>query len=397
MKEFPLVAKTYFGLEQVLANELVKLGANNIELNRRAVSFIGDKALMYRANLSLRTAIRVLRPIATFDARSADEVYEKVKAIEWENFMTEKNTFQIDATVNSEVFRHSQYVTYRVKDAIADRFMERCEKRPSVRLNNPDFYINVHISHCTCTISLDSSGESLHRRGYRATQGEAPISEALAAGMLLLAGWDGQCNFVDPMCGSGTFLIEAALIALNIPPCIYRSAFAFEKWNDFDKDLFDEIYNDDSEEREFKFRIEGYDVNHNAVRRAQENIKAAGLSKYIKVERRSIADFVQPEGQWLMVTNPPYGERLVSDDMMNLYSELGTVLKHRFSGNEAWVISSNPDLLAAIGLRPSEKIPLVNGALECEFRKFELFSGKRNDFLRESNSFILENRDLFDD
>ena len=199
------------------------------------------------------------------------------------------------------------------------------------------------------------------------------------------------------MCGSGTFLIEAALIALNIPPCIYRSAFAFEKWNDFDKDLFDEIYNDDSEEREFKFRIEGYDVNHNAVRRAQENIKAAGLSKYIKVERRSIADFVQPEGQWLMVTNPPYGERLVSDDMMNLYSELGTVLKHRFSGNEAWVISSNPDLLAAIGLRPSEKIPLVNGALECEFRKFELFSGKRNDFLRESNSFILENRDLFDD
>ena len=312
--EFPLLAKTFYGLEEVLAKELVNLGANNVEIQRRAVSFTGDLAMMYRANLSLRTASRVLKPIATFKAINADEVYEAVKEIKWEDFLTVKSTFLIGATVNSEDFRHSKFVAYRVKDAIADRFTEKYGKRPSVRLTNPDLFINVHISHNSCTISLDSSGESLHRRGYRNAQNEAPINEAVAAGMLLLAGWDGKTNFVDPMCGSGTFLIEAALIALNIPPCIYRKSFAFEKWNDFNKELFDDIYNDDSNEREFEFQICGSDMNDNAVRIATENIKAAGLSKYITVKRAPIADFQPLEGKWLMVTNPPYGERLVSND-----------------------------------------------------------------------------------
>lgn len=383
MKEMQLVAKTYFGLEEILAKELIELGANNVNIQRRAVEFTGDLALLYRTNLYLRTASRVLKPIATFKATDADEVYDNIKKINWEDYMDLKTTFSIDATVNSENFHHSKFVAYRVKDAIADQFMEKHNKRPSVRLNNPDLYFNVHISHDQCTISLDSSGESLHKRGYRNAQNEAPISEALAAGMLLKAGWNGETDFVDPMCGSGTFLIEAALIALNIPPCIYRKAFAFEKWTDFDAELFDEIYNDDSREREFKHKIYGYDINAGTVRIANENIKAAGLSKYIEIIRRPLSDFEPITTPCLMVTNPPYGERILSDDLFNLYREIGSTLKHKFVGNTAWVISSHVDCLAAIGMKPSEKIELKNGSLDCEYWKFEVFAGKRNDYVAE--------------
>ena len=272
-------------------------------------------------------------------------------------------------------------MTYRVKDAIADWFMERENRRPSIRLDNPDLFLNVHISHTQCTISLDSSGESLHKRGYRDAQTEAPINEALAAGMLLLAGWDGKSNFIDPMCGSGTFLIEAALIALNIPPCIYRQSFAFEKWTDFDKELFEELYNDDSLERPFEFKIMGADVSPRAVKIAQENIKAAGLHKYITVEQRSISDWELQTETGLIVTNPPYGERLLSDDLFGLYAQLGETLKHKFTGSTAWVISSHVDCLQRVGLRPSAKVKLLNGALDCEFWKYELFRGKREEFV----------------
>ena len=366
-----------------MAKELTELGANNVTIGRRAVSFTGDQALMYRANLYLRTAIRILKPILKFKASDADAVYDKVKAFDWSKLMTVKTTFAIDATVNSENFRHSKFVAYRVKDAIVDQFMERENRRPNVRINNPDLYINVHISHDECTIALDSSGESLHKRGYRNSQNEAPISEALAAGMLLMAGWNGETDFVDPMCGSGTFLIEAALIALNIPPCIYRQSFAFEKWGDFDADLFDDIYNDDSREREFTHKIYGYDINKRTVEIANENIKSAGLSKYIEVKQRPIAEFEPMPQKALMVTNPPYGERILSDDLFNLYRQIGTALKHGFVGNEAWVISSHTDCLAAIGMKPSKKVELRNGALDCEYWKYEIFAGKRNDFVRK--------------
>ncbi len=384
MNEISLVAKTYNGLEQTLATELVNLGANNVSIQRRAVTFSGDKALLYKSNLCLRTALRILKPIASFQAKDPDEVYDQVKKIDWEKYMDLKTTFSIDATVNSDNFKHSKFVAYRVKDAIADSFMEKHNERPSVRLNNPDLYINVHISHNICTISLDSSGESLHKRGYRSSQTEAPISEVLAAGMLLMAGWDGSCNFIDPMCGSGTFLIEAALIANNIPPCIYRSSFAFEKWNDFDKELFDDIYNDDTQERQFNGQILGFDINKNAINICIENVKSAGMNKFIKIEQRPINEFTRPEGdqKWLMVTNPPYGERILSDDLYGLYRDLGTALKHQFAGNNAWVISSHTDCLAAIGMKPSKKIELINGALDCEYWHYEIFDGKRNDFVR---------------
>ncbi len=376
-----MLAKTYYGLEEVLAKELIELGADNVTLGRRAVSFRGDKALLYKANLHLRTAIRILKPIATFKAANADEVYDGVKKIDWSEYMTSKTSFSIDATVNSETFRHSKFVTYRVKDAIADQFMEKENRRPSVQITNPDLYINVHVSHNEVTISLDSSGESLHKRGYRTTQNEAPIAEALAAGMLLMTGWNGSTDFVDPMCGSGTFLIEAALIALNIPPGIYREGFAFEKWNDFDDELFNTIYNDDSGEREFNHKIYGYDINVNAIRISNDNIKSAGLSKYIEVERRPLNEFDPITTPCLMVTNPPYGERILSDDLFGLYRDLGSVLKHRFTGNTAWVISSHTECLSAIGMKPSEKIDLKNGSLDCEFHKYEIFAGKRNDHI----------------
>lgn len=385
MKEFNMLAKTYFGLEDILAKELTELGANEIETERRAVRFKGDKALLYKANLCLRSAIRILVPIAQFKATDADEVYEKAKKINWEEYIGIKQSFIINETVNSENFRHSKFVAYRLKDAIADYFTELYDKRPSVSITSPDIYIDIHISHNECTISLDSSGVSLHKRGYRNSQNEAPISEAQAAGMLLMAGWDGSKDFIDPMCGSGTFLIEAALIALNISPCIYRTQFAFEKWQDFDKELFDDLYNDDSEEREFTHKIIGYDVNPNTVKIAQENIKAAGLSKYIEVQCRDIANFEEVTEPSLIVTNPPYGERLKPEDLRDLYREIGRALKHKFVNGEAWVISSHVENLAAIGLKPSQRVELKNGALDCEFWKFEIFSGTHKDFKAEGN------------
>ena len=376
-----MLAKTFKGLEQVLATELVQLGANNVQVERRAVSFTGDKRMLYTANMCLRTASRVLVPILSFKAQKADDIYEQVKALDWSQYMTVKTTFQIDATVYSDYFRHSQFVTYRVKDAIVDYWMERENQRPSVKLEGADLYLNVHIAGDRVPLSLDSSGESLHKRGYRVANTQAPINEALAAGMLLLAGWNGQSDFYDPMCGSGTLLIEAALIARNIAPGVYRQGFAFEKWADFDANLWDEVYNDDSREREFKHKIYGSDAGFYAVQAATKNIQSASLQrdievKQIRVEELRLAD-TNTEGALVMI-NPPYGERLSQDkNVLRLYQDMGTALKHQFSGATAWIISSNEEALKCIGLRPAKKIHLVNGDLDCLFNKYELFKGDR--------------------
>lgn len=381
------IAKTFQGLEDVLYNELKKIGAENIKKERRAVSFEGDLALMYKANIWLRTASRVLRTIQTFEADNADTIYNEVKKIEWDQYMSVSQTFVINSTVYSETFRNSQFVSYRTKDAIADYFNDKCGKRPSVRVTNPDIYINIHIANNVCTVSLDSSGESLHKRGYRTVQTKAPINEALAAGMIMLSGWNGKNNFVDFMCGSGTLLIEAALIALNIPPGIYRKKFAFENWNNFDRELFEDIFNDESQELEFDHKIYGYDLSSKAIEIAKSNIKSAGMSKYIELKVANIADFEVPQGeQCTIISNPPYGERLLDNNIVKLYNTLGQTLKHRCQGIDTWIISSNIDLLKAIGLKPSKKIELLNGSLECEFWKFEIFSGKRNNFLTSKST-----------
>ena len=395
--EFEMLAKTFRGLEEVLATELVNIGANNVQLQRRAVSFTGDKALMYKANLCCRTASRILKPILSFDASNPDEVYEQVKKINWIEYMSVDSTFAIDSTVYSEEFRHSKFVAYRVKDAIADWFTEKFDRRPSVRLDSPQLMINIHIADRKCTLSLDSSGESLHKRGYRVAQTEAPLNEALAAGMLLMAGWKGESNFLDPMCGSGTLLIEAALIALNIPPGIYRSSFAFEKWSDFDEELFDALYNDDSYERPFDFKIYGSDNSPRAIKIAEQNIKSTGLSKYIELQVTPIQKLEAPADNCLIVTNPPYGERITSDDIYGLYAALGTTIKHKFAGSTVWVISSHDECLDKIGLKPSERIRLLNGSLDCWYNRYDIFAGKRNDFVtkrNESKEKAVDNTDI---
>jgi len=376
---FELIAKTMQGLEEVLAKEITDLGGDQVQIGRRMVSFTGDQVLMYKANLHLRTAVRILKPILSFNAKDPDEVYEQIRKIQWEDYFSQNQTFAIDTVVYSEFFRHSKFLSYRVKDGIADYFNEKFGKRPSVRLTNPDIYIHVHVSHNICTVSLDSSGESLHKRGYRVDQTEAPLNEVLAAGMLLLAGWDGQCNFIDPMCGSGTLLIEAALIALRIPPGIYRKSFAFEKWRDFDADTFEELLNEETDERPFNFKIYGSDISAQAIAIAERNIKSASVSKYIQLETKSIQKIAQAPENGLLVMNPPYGERISSTDLLTLYENIGERLKHAFSGYSAWILSYREECFEKIGLRPSARIKLMNGALDCEFRKYEIFSGKRKD------------------
>ncbi len=385
-EEFELIAKTFQGLEEVLAKELVALGANNVQIGRRMVSFTGDKEMMYRANFCLRTAVRILKPIVHFKASTADEVYEKVKSMNWDEYMDWGTTFSVDSVVYSDVFRHSKFVAYRVKDAIADHFNEKCGKRPSVRINNPDLMFHIHIAQEECTLAFDSSGESLHRRGYRVETGAAPINEVLAAGLIMLTGWSGECDFIDPMCGSGTLPIEAALIARNIAPGVFRKEFAFEKWRDFDSELFSSIYEDDSREKEFHHKIYGYDVDGRMVGCARRNVKSAMMTDYIEIECRDIKDFQEPSNMSIMVVNPPYGERLVSENLLATYKMLGERLKHAFSGNEAWIISSNYDCFDQIGLKASARIPLYNGDLDCEFRKFELFRGKYSGFRDEGNA-----------
>lgn len=378
-----LIAKTFQGLEEVLAQELTELGADNIEIGRRMVSFTGDKEMMYRANFCLRTAIRILKPIKHFTAQNADEVYDAVKSIEWTDFLNNTDSFAVDAVVFSETFRHSKFVAYKVKDAIVDYFRERTGNRPSVRINNPDLAINIHIAENQCTLSLDSSGESLHRRGYRQEQVEAPLNEVLAAGMILMTGWRGECDLIDPMCGSGTIPIEAALIARNIAPGVFRKEFGFEKWKDFDQELFDNIYNDDSKEREFTHKIYGYDNNPKANEIATHNVKAAGVSKDVVLRIQPFQQFEQPTEKSIIITNPPYGERISANDLLGLYQMIGERLKHAFVGNDAWILSYRDECFDQIGLKPSVKVPLFNGALECQFRKYQIFDGKYKEFRTE--------------
>lgn len=375
-EKFEIIAKTFQGLEEVLAGEIKTLGGSDVTVGRRMVSFYGDKATLYKANLACRTALRILKPILHFEAANPDDVYNTLRKYDWEQLMNLSTTFSIDSVVYSEEFRHSKFVTYRVKDAIADFFNERYGKRPSVRLNNADIQFNLHINNTTCTLSLDSSGESLHKRGYREAQTEAPINEVLAAGLIMLTGWHGECDLIDPMCGSGTFLIEAALIATNTYPGIFRQHFAFEKWNDFDADLLEELYNDDSNEREFTHRIYGSDISVKATAIAERNIKSTGVGRYIELSTQPIQSYeTAPSDKGVIITNPPYGERIAATDMEALYDAIGNRLKHVFKGYTAWILGYRQEHFAKIGLKPSVKIPTLNGALECEFRKYDIFEG----------------------
>ncbi|MEG2674844.1 MAG: THUMP domain-containing protein, partial [Muribaculaceae bacterium] len=392
MKEkFEMVAKTFQGLEGVLAEELKVLEADDVEIGRRMVSFKGDLKMLYKANFCCRTALRILKPIYKFRATDADALYEAIKLFDWESVLKLDQTFSIDSTVYSEEFRHSKFVTYRVKDAIADFFNDKYGKRPSIRINNADIMFNVHISEDQVTLSLDSSGEPLYKRGYRVAQTEAPINEVLAAGLIKLSGWNGDSNLIDPMCGSGTFLIEAALIGANINPGVYREGFAFERWRDYDAELFDSIYNDDSNEQEFKFKIYGSDISPKAVDVAESNIKRAGVSKYVDLRICNFQSITEAPEKGILITNPPYGERIAVEDMGALYKSIGEKLKKVFQGYHAWIIGYKDELFDEISLKPSIKYPILNGALECEFREYVIFDGAYNQFRSEGGSVKNDN------
>ena len=373
-----MIAKTMYGFEPVLAKELMALGAMDVKEGTRNVSFVGDKGFMYKANLCLRTAIKILKPYQSFKIFSEEDLYKKIYELPWEDFMDVDDTLAIDATVHSETFTHSQYISLKTKDAIVDRFRDKFDKRPNVELDFPTLRVNIHIEKNFCNVSFDSSGQSLHKRGYKTATNIAPINEVLAAGMLLLSGWDGQCDFLDPMCGSGTILIEAAMIACNIPPNLNRKEFAFERWKDWDEDLFEKIEESVLKKvREFHFTIQGYDTAPSAVHKAIDNIENANLTEFIKVKRQDFfASEKEGERHLHMLFNPPYGERL-EIDMPKFYKEIGDTLKQAYPGTDAWFITSNLEAIKHVGLRPSRKIKLYNGALESKLLKYQIYQGSK--------------------
>ncbi len=424
-----MIAKTLAGLEEVLAKEIEVLGGTNIVVGTRMVSYEGNKELLYKSNLWLRTALRVLMPVENFQAGDPDELYNIVKSIDWSKYVAEGQTIAIDNTIFSENFRNSRYAIYRTKDAICDWFVEKGMKRPKIAVASADVQLNLHIADTAealanegrsqVTLSLDSSGEPLYKRGYKEQQTDAPISEVLAAGILMKAGWDGQRDLFDPMCGSGTFLIEAALMATNTPAGIYRKSFGFQRWTEgeygFDEELWQNLYDDDSQERDFKFHIYGADISKVAIDATLQNVKSAGLAKYITLEVRDFEDTTEaPQSEYaqqlkaegqevpslMVIANPPYGKRLFTD-VPTFYRMVGSVLKKQFQGAEAWIISSEEKVMVKdprtglkveaepfdyIGLKPSLKIDLNNGGIDCQLRKYELFSGKFDAFRADGKS-----------
>jgi len=384
---FKMIAKTFFGFEEILAKELQVLGAQEVEQGVRMVSFKGDKGFMYKANLSLRTALKILKPIYYFRAYNELSLYKGIQGIDWSKYLNANQSFVIDVTLHSDHFNHSQFVALKAKDAVVDQFRDRYGKRPSIDKDFPDLRINLHIHDDQCSVALDTSGNSLHQRGYKTATNIAPINEVLAAGMLLLSGWDGQGDFIDPMCGSGTILAEAAMIACNIPANINRKEFAFEKWNDWDNDLFDMIVDSLMKKvKEFHYTITGYDKAPSAVIKAKDNIQNANLDDYVTIRQQ---DFFTSEketrGPLHMVFNPPYGERL-DVDMERFYREIGDTLKQSYPGTSAWFITANLEALKFVGLKPSRKIKLFNGKLETRFVKYEMYEGsKRTKFQRDNN------------
>ncbi|MDG1064482.1 MAG: THUMP domain-containing protein [Flavobacteriaceae bacterium] len=376
---FRMIAKTLYGFEPLLEKELRDLGASSVEKGVRHVSFMGDTGFMYKANLCCRTAIKILKPIHTFNVFKEEDLYQKIYDCPWEEHLTFDGTLAVDATVFSKYFTHSQYVALKTKDAIVDRFRDQFGERPNVDLQRPDLRINIHIDRNICTVSLDSSGESLHKRGYKSEVTLAPINEVLAAGLILSSGWHGQCDFLDPMCGSGTIVTEAAMIAANIPPNLNRDRFGFETWNDFEVDLFEVIEASALKRiREVTHKIYGSDKDPAAIAKSRINVAGANLQEFIELDAQDFFQSKKRGNDYLhIVFNPPYDERLSLDDVAHFYGQIGTTLKHGYPGAQAWMITSNMEALKCVGLRPSQKLKVYNGKLESRFVKYELYQGSK--------------------
>lgn len=376
---FPMVAKTLFGLEEILAQELKTLGAQAVKIGVRNVQFVGDTGFMYKANLCLRTALRILKPIHRSNISKIDDVYQAMHDIAWEEIMNENSTFAIRATVMTSDPHNTMYVALKAKDGLVDRLRNRLGTRPNVDKDFPDFSIHLYVTDRIVEVSLDSSGTSLHQRGYRSATNIAPINEVLAAGILMLSGWRGDTDFLDPMCGSGTLLIEAAMIACNIPPNLNRKEFAFQKWSDWDNDLYEKIEESAlNKTRSFDYAITGYDKAPSAIRKSEQNISNANLDDFIKIERQDFfrTEKEDPDKSLHILFNPPYGERLPIDVDV-FYSRIGDTLKQSYPGSQAWLITANMEALKFVGLRPSRRIKVFNGKLESKLVKYTLYSGTK--------------------
>ena len=376
---FKMVAKTFYGFEEILSKELLKLGAQNIEKGSRSVSFYGDKGFMYKANLSLRTAIKILKPIKSFKFKDQDDFYNKIYKVDWEKYLDKDGSFLVSSIVfHSNLFNHSKYVSLKVKDAVVDRFRDLFKCRPNIDLIQPDLKINIHVNKNTCNVSLDSSGESLHKRGYKAFGTIAPINEVLAAGIILMSDWKADSDFLDPMCGGGTILIEAAMIACNIAPNLNRKEFAFEKWKDWDEELFELIEKSVIKKVvKFDYKIYGYDISGLAIKKAKENIKNAELEINIIVEKRDFFTTKKKnENNLHILFNPPYNKR-ISYDIKDMYTNIGNTLKNNYSDSNVWLITSNIEAIKNIELHPSKKIKLFNANLESRLVNYEIYKGSK--------------------
>ena len=369
--------KTFFGLEEILANELQKLGALNVEIKNRAVNCEGDLGFLYKINYSCRTALKILVPILTFKTWDENRFYDKIFDFPWEDYLRVDQSFAIDSTIYSDRFTHSQFMVQKMKDGIVDYFKFKYNTRPNVDSKNPEIKIHLHIDRELVTISLDSSGDALFKRGYRKTQGEAPINEVLASGMLQLASWDGKGNFLDPMCGSGTLLIEAAMIAMDLPAQLFRKEFGFQNWPNYDAQLFSTIKENRIKRiREFTGKIIGYDIDNVMLDAAEENVAAAELEEVIEIRKQDFFESKKELFPLLMVFNPPYDERIEITDE-DFYSKIGDTFKKNYPNTLAWFISSDIVALKKVGLRPSRKIKLFNGKLECRFLQYEMYEGTK--------------------
>lgn len=372
-----LLATTLFGLEHVLAGELESIGAESVRIHNRAVSFKGDEPVMYRVNYHLRTALRILKPLKAFPARNEDDIYRGIRNIEWERHIDNHNTVAVDTVLLSKRFRHSGFISQRVKDGIVDRFRDRTGNRPSVDLKNPDLRINIHLNDTHCTVSLDSSGESLHKRGYRTQPYRAPLNEVLAAGMILLSDWSPRQAFLNPMCGSGTLCIEAGMIAKGIPGGYYRNNFGFQKWKNYDSVLFESIRRERYLAARDDFRILASDMASSAIEATQQNLANAGLLGKVDLRKSAFESWDTGMKDGILIMNPPYGERMEETSLNELYSSIGSTLKKKYAGFKAWILSGNPEAMKNIGLRTGKRLTLYNGPIRCKYHFYDLYEGSR--------------------
>ena len=378
-ENFKMIAKTFYGFEEILSEELLKLGAQKIIKGNRNVSFYGDKGFMYKSNISLRTALKIIKPIKEFKFKDIDEYYKKIYEIKWEDYLDFNSSFLINSVVfNSKIFNNSKFTSLKAKDAIVDRFRNKFKNRPSVNSFNPELKIEIHVNRNFCTISLDSSGESLHKRGYKKYNSAAPLNEVLAAGIILMSAWDKKSDLLDPMCGTGTFLIEAAMIARNIAPNLNRLAFAFEKWKDWDNELFETIEESvKSKEIEFGHKLYGFDISSAMIKKAEKNIEISDLGVDIEIVKKDFLTSIKTDNDKLHVLiNPPYDKR-ISADVNQLYKKIGDTLKNNYLYSDVWIITANLEAIKSIGLKSSKKIKLFNANLESRLLNYKIYPGSK--------------------